>query len=299
MTESNTGAPIMQRAWKRTLVAVGMTIVLIPAILTAQPPKPPKDEAELEHRLRTTRVDMDDPAVAERRLRFTRLSFEPDEKTTFGDLFAVIQKHTGLHTRLGWEARESGISTAAPIVQEKTAFRKERLPAVLDALLAPHKLTFTLQGPVLLIDTLDAVKRRPHVRIYKLDTRLLVDGWPTWRFYAKGATCEPDPRDFQHLIDLIETVVAPDTWSDEGVDMMEFYPGNLLVVRNALRAHWEIEELLANLLALVPEEPVPFFSPDKDMDRYEKMLRLLEKAVEKMNDPEWKDQWLRMQRIKM
>lgn len=56
--------------------------------------------------------------------------------------------------------------------------------------------------------------------------------------------------DFEQIIDIITTVVDPDSWDKNGTEILEYYPTRSLVIRQTEEVHAEIVDLLGQLRIL-------------------------------------------------
>lgn len=136
---------------------------------------------------------------------------------------------------------ESGINVDTPVTK-----RLESLPleSILDILLDELELDFTIRNHVILITTpehLESPEMLP-IRIY-----------PVWDLVARrmsGAKGEQGyEEDYDSLIDVITTTIAPEDWTDVGGpgSIREFENSGAIIVSASRRAHREIERLLASL----------------------------------------------------
>lgn len=123
------------------------------------------------------------------------------------------------------------------------------LESALALVLREHDLTFTVENDVLLITSPEAEQSMLGTRVYSVEDLALgtsADRAAVRAWYGE----EPEP-DFDALIELITSVIAPERWDEVGGpgSIQESETSMSLVVSQTWRIHREIETLLADLRA--------------------------------------------------
>ena len=188
-----------------------------------------------------------------------RVSFEFDEDSTFGDLIRSLREKAGIDAVLdGRGAGALGINSNAILVRQPIALRDIPHRSALRFILNEMDMAYYLKDNLLVITSVDEARNDLRSRIYPvgdlLERAYANDGKPPYLPPGLATNSQGNQQvpqqiyDWANLLDLIETVVAPDSWGGypDGGDMMEF-GDRLLVVRQTEEVHFEIEELLDGL----------------------------------------------------
>jgi hypothetical protein len=136
---------------------------------------------------------------------------------------------------------EAGINVDTPVTKHLEALPLE---SVLEILLRELDLDFTIHNHVILVSTPEHLESPDmmDMRIYPVRDLVTqrVSGGKDDRYYA---------ADYDALIDVITTTIAPESWSDVGgpASIREFDNSAALVVSQTRRVHRQIEQLLATL----------------------------------------------------
>ena len=115
-------------------------------------------------------------------------------------------------------------------------FANIRLRPALDLILAQHDLNWIIDHDSLFVTSDAKAKERVETRIYPV--RDLVEG-----------AIDPNGDDYDSLIDLLTSTIAPTTWTDSGgTGVLSPFPNSkALVVSHNREIHEEIEVLLERL----------------------------------------------------
>jgi hypothetical protein len=135
---------------------------------------------------------------------------------------------------------EAGVNVDTPVTRQIDALPLE---SMLGLILDELELDFTIRNGAILITTPEDLEAHPDMRVYPV--RDLV----TVRVPDEKGAGDRFVPDYDSLIDLITTSVAPESWADVGGpgSIKEFDNSCVLVVSQSRRVHREIEELLATL----------------------------------------------------
>lgn len=182
-----------------------------------------------------------------RQLRATlekHCSLSLDENNTFEDLFNILKDEQGIQAYIDpVGAGALGITTSSPIVREPFSIENIPLRRLLRLVLGEQDLTFVIDDGFLLITSQDDARKHMKIRVY--DVADLVEV-VEMNEAAGGERQRLTTIDFSELMDLIESVVSPESWSANGGDaeMMEFYNGRCLVVLQTDEVHEQLEQQL-------------------------------------------------------
>ncbi len=206
------------------LVVLAIVATLWPDAI-AQDKKPEASEADAP----CTRI----PADADERERkiYEALSKPTDvdvEEKPLKDIIEKIAQTSGIQIQFDEKAlSEAAVATDTPITKR---LRGISLRSTLRLLLRPLQLTYVIRNGVLLITTQSEAENQLVIRIYPVRD-LLSD--------------EQSDLDFDPLVDLIETIVAPQTWDTVGGPGSSVaLPPGLLVFSQTVEVHDEIAALL-------------------------------------------------------
>jgi type II secretory pathway component GspD/PulD (secretin) len=167
------------------------------------------------------------------------------------DVVAFLQQNTEVNFVLDPEVVASGI---VPPINMQVA--DIRLESALNFIMDLTDLRYSLQDEAILISTTDGVRGDAEMRIYDIrDLTLGLTQFPGPRLEIPepgdtGSSLIPEiadenPPDIGELMEIIQEVVAPESWGDEGVDLAE-YNGSMVVTQTP-DVHDQIEELLDQL----------------------------------------------------
>lgn len=150
---------------------------------------------------------------------------------TLANAMTTLGEQHGIRIVIDAKAlEENGLTADSPVTVN---LADTKLRTVLEAALSDLDLTLTIQREVLKVTTRDAA-----------ETRLLT------RIYSLAGTGFPQ-NNFTQAMDLIQTMIVPDTWEALGgpstMFPMENGDGGYLVVATTYEVHHEIEELLSKL----------------------------------------------------
>ncbi len=179
---------------------------------------------------------------------------------------------------------DAGVRRDVPITLRLSDLPAWRvLRAVLDGASSEVRLEYDVVDGVLLIATEERLTSRLVTRTYPVGDLLVAMARRLQRLEARGNVAEPSAEDLakaadptyrertarrsasepqpaeigerfvlaaqQHLANLFETVVAPDTWTvNGGIGTLEFY-NNALAVRQSRAVHRQVERVLRDLRA--------------------------------------------------
>lgn len=135
---------------------------------------------------------------------------------------------------------EAGVNLDHPV---SLKVRDVRLRSALALILAESGLDWTVRDEVLLITTQEAAAANVVTRVYDVNDLVV----------AKGSD---EPANFDELVEVIESSVAPQSWAAEGgpATIRPFSTnGGRLVVRQTPQAHYEIARLIEDLQATAHE----------------------------------------------
>jgi hypothetical protein len=137
---------------------------------------------------------------------------------------------------------EAGIDSATPVTGR---FAEVPLGVALKRLLDPQELTYTLRDEVILITTPDESETMLQLGLYPVGT-LVRDG-----------SGDPANYDFDSLMHLITSTVAPDMWDEVGGpgSINVLLPTPVLVMSQTLEVHEKTGKLLVTLQAAKRQVP--------------------------------------------
>jgi hypothetical protein len=109
--------------------------------------------------------------------------------------------------------------------------------AALDAMLSTKDLAWILENEMLFVTTMDKAKSTVKTRVYPVADLVFVE------------TADAYEADFDSLIEVITSIVAPQTWDSAGGpgSIAPFVPSGALVISQTRQVHGQIESLLAQL----------------------------------------------------
>ncbi len=206
------------------LVVLAIVATLWPVAI-AQDKKPEASEADAS----CNRIPAD--ADERERIIYEALSKPTDvdfEEKPLKDIIEKIAQTSGIQIQFDEKAlSEAAVATDTPITKR---LRGISLRSTLRLLLRPLQLTYVIRNGVLLITTQTEAENQLVIRIYPVRD-LLSD--------------EQSDLDFDPLVDLIETIVAPQTWDTVGGPGSSVaLPPGLLVFSQTVEVHDEIAALL-------------------------------------------------------
>ncbi len=178
-------------------------------------------------------------------------TFSLDENTTCEELFAMISKEFGLQFLLEAKGTQPiGLTSASTVVADSRRFKDVPLGDALRLVLAENGLTWLVRENVVFVSGDEHAQYCMELRAYCLADLVVPNKIVTQD--GKLLTV-PDEEavsaaSFTEIMDLIEAVVAPESW-DRDAEMMEHYPTLTLVVRQTCEVHEELETLLKSLRA--------------------------------------------------
>ncbi len=172
-----------------------------------------------------------------------KISLDLDENKTFEDLAQTIAEKTGIQVFIDAKgAGALGITMGSPVIKEPLKCTDITLTTVLRRILAEQDLTYVIDDGMLLITSVDEAKTN-HVSIKIYDVGDILK-----------SLCEENEKSADYwgnLMDVIETVVQPDSWN-EGGQMMEL-GSKLLVVRQTNEVHDELAAFFKELRDKIQE----------------------------------------------
>ena len=196
-----------------------------------------------------------------------------DEKTTFEKLFDLLLDKYGIQSAIDPKgAGALGITSSSPVVREPIPARVVPLRQFLRLVLDEQDLAYVNREGILFITSEDGAKKYMNTKVYNVADLVL----PEKAVRDDKSICfttdwdKTAKADFSELMDLIEAVVAPDSW-DEGGEMMEYYPGLNLVVRQTDAVHEEIEKLLDDLRR---KRRIPYMIETADHSKTENAVQI-------------------------
>ncbi len=129
---------------------------------------------------------------------------------------------------------EASISPETEITFSTTA---TSAGAALDAMLSMKDLSWVLENEMLIITTMDKAKSTVTTRVYPVADLVFVE------------TNDAYEADFDSLIEVITSIVAPQSWDSAGGagSIAPFLPSGALVIGQTRQVHGQIESLLAQL----------------------------------------------------
>jgi hypothetical protein len=135
---------------------------------------------------------------------------------------------------------EAGIGTDTPVTKR---VESASLESLLDLVLLDLDLGFTIRSGVILVTTPEDLESMLDTRIYPVRDLVL------WRIPGEKGAADRYEADWDSLIDVITTTIAPDTWEDVGGpgSIKEFDKSAAIIVSQTREVHRQIEKLLATL----------------------------------------------------
>jgi type II secretory pathway component GspD/PulD (secretin) len=165
-----------------------------------------------------------------------RVSFRRQEMP-LADAVRALGQQLGVNIVVDQQALEDSGMDASESVS--TELSDVSLASLLDALLDPLDLTWTIHFESILITT----PERDESDL--LLTRLYVVSDLVQVSYADGVE-----EDYESLVDLLVSTVATETWAENGGGVAEIRPlpsTNALVISQTFQVHRQIEQLLADV----------------------------------------------------
>ncbi|MCL2743329.1 MAG: hypothetical protein FWE67_05715 [Planctomycetaceae bacterium] len=172
---------------------------------------------------------------AEMKIRKTldsTIDIELDDTKTFGDLFNMLkEKNPGINIAVDPRgAGAMGIQLSSSVVREAVSYRGIKLRSALRLILGGQDLTYCITDEVLLITSEEEALKHMSARIYPIEDLMKRGG------------------DMEELMEIIEAIVAPDSWAaNGGYAEMAPFGDKLLIVRQLDEVHTELENLFAAL----------------------------------------------------
>jgi hypothetical protein len=186
-----------------------------------------------------------------------RQNFEFTE-TPLDDVAAKLSKAQGVPILLDYRSLEDvGIDGDSPVTFAATNLS---LRHALRHMLHPLDLTFVLRDRVLLITTPEEAEACPITRVYPVaDLVLGSDSLPAWFSNPFGG------GDFDSIIEVITSNVAPTTWVDVGgFGGIEAATKSMsLVISQTRDVHDQVEQLLARIRKTVQTQEFAEAKPDE------------------------------------
>jgi len=137
---------------------------------------------------------------------------------------------------------EAGVNVDTPITRRLASVPLE---SILDLILDELDLDFTIRNHVILISTPENLESPDMLDMRIYPVRDLV------AYRVPGTKDDPHryAADYDSLIDVVTTTVAPESWVDVGgpASIKEFDNSGALIVSQSRRVHREIAQLLATL----------------------------------------------------
>jgi hypothetical protein len=142
---------------------------------------------------------------------------------------------------------DGGVNIDTPVTRQLRAIPLE---SILTLLLDELELDYMVREGVILISTPEDIEApdRMETRVYPVKD-LVVFRAARRRDVSSGGGAQGERLDFTQLVDLIETTIAPESWSSVGGPgaISVFDNAEAIVVSTTCRSHREIEGLLATL----------------------------------------------------
>ena len=179
--------------------------------------------------------------AAIRRALETRVRIEFDE-VALDEVCEAIKKQLRIPVVLDRRALgDEGLDPETPV---SCSLSNDRLRSVLDLMLSNLDMTWTINCQVLLLTTTTAAQELLDTRVYDV-TDL-------------AASSEPGYTDIGALVELITTIISPESWSEVGgegsIPAIEGRGIRAIVISQTFQIHNEIEKLLAALRAHIPKK---------------------------------------------
>jgi hypothetical protein len=156
-------------------------------------------------------------------------------ETPLSDVVKFLKDKHDIEIHLDKSALEDvGIAADSPITWNLKGIS---LKSVLRLMLRELDLTYTVRDEVLLITTPEVAGASLCVRLYGVGDLVRID---------ESLPISSDNIDFQPLIALVQTMVAPPSWEEQGgpAAVIGFAPTRSLVVSQTDEVHEQIEKLL-------------------------------------------------------
>ncbi len=142
---------------------------------------------------------------------------------------------------------DSGVNVDTPVTRQLHAMPLE---SILTLMLDELELDYLVHEGVILISTPEDIESpdRMETRVYPVKDLVVVRA-ARRRAVSSGGGAQGERLDFTQLVDLIETTIAPESWSSVGGPgaISAFDNAEAIVVSTTCRSHREIEGLLATL----------------------------------------------------
>lgn len=142
---------------------------------------------------------------------------------------------------------DAGVNVDTPVTRQLHAMPLE---SILELALQDLELDYMVHEGVILISTPAAIQSPSMMETRIYPVKDLVAVRPTHiRKTESRSAAQPYSLDFTQLIDLIETTIAPESWSSVGGPgaISEFDNAEAMVISQTRKVHREIEGLLATL----------------------------------------------------
>ncbi len=161
------------------------------------------------------------------------------EDTPLSDVVSFLSEMHGLPIVIDKRGLDDiGLGTDTPVTM---SLKRVSLRTALDRMLRQLDLSFMVRNEVLEITTLEECENSLVVRMYPLSDLAR----PARRQYMGG---ESSGR-FDHLVEIIQSICAPDTWDEVGgagsIEPMDAW--NVIAVAQTAEVHEQISGLLATL----------------------------------------------------
>lgn len=151
------------------------------------------------------------------------------------DVLASFQRSLGVPVALDSKAlTDAGITGDTPISFVEPAISARM---ALDSMLATKDLNWIVQRDLLIITTADVAKTRTVIRVYPVADLVFTE------------TADAYEADFDSLIEVLTSTVAPSSWDSNGGagSVAPFANSGALVISQTREVHEQIESLLTRL----------------------------------------------------
>ena len=181
----------------------------------------------------------EDTIKAEQALK-QRVSLKYGE-TPFSEVKKKLESLTGLNFLLNQSATDDSLT-----LDEKISFELADVPLnkALRLLLETNNATYVIDDGIVIIISLDDAEDAKWLRLKMYDCSDL-----TKVLLAKN---QPDPSSEQPLLDMVQSLIAPDSWLETGQGLGSIYlVKGTLVVTQTEEIHQQVEKFLEDLKASV------------------------------------------------
>lgn len=164
------------------------------------------------------------------------------------EVLRTLAAQSGINIHLDTRGlKEVGLTPETPVTIEA---RGIKLKSILVLMLEPQDLGFTIRDETLVVTSKTRAQGKPTVRTYYV-ADLVIPTPHAGPTSADDKTAAASP-DFDALIKLIQTTVAPDSWQSVGGNgsISKHEPALSLVVRQSAKNHWQIEGLINQFRAM-------------------------------------------------